>query len=110
MKMQAAELVGLIMQAADTTCLPVHARSYSGRGMYGGSCVGVVVDSIGELFVLAIAIGNTANSGDQLDTLMDMAPETDHLGRGIIAYWPMVEWDKSVVVEVEREDEDHGGE
>jgi hypothetical protein len=58
-------------------------RSYSGRGMFGQTCVGVYLESESELWTMA-------------DELVDIdglyAPRTDSLGLGIIAYWPRVAW------------------
>lgn len=60
-------------------------RSYSGRGMYGDSCVGVTLDSDSELWELAQALAHAD---------MDVpGPRTDSMGRSsIIAYWPSIKW------------------
>ena len=52
-------------------------RSYSGRGMFGKSCVGVTLRNDGELFQLGADVGNDFG-----------LPTTDSMGLGIIAYWP----------------------
>lgn len=60
-------------------------RSYSGRGMYGQECVGVNLSSSHDLFLLAREIHDTVDE-------MDLGePETDGMGKGIIAYWPDAE-------------------
>lgn len=48
-------------------------RSYSGRGMYGVRCVGVDMDYEGQYELPAGFV-------------------TDSMGRGVIAYWPSIEW------------------
>jgi len=58
-------------------------RSYSGRGMYGKSCFGVTLSSAAELFGLGRCVGEFEE--------LSRTPETDSMGRGIIAYWPNVE-------------------
>ena len=55
-------------------------RDYSGRNMFGDSCVGVTLDGDGELWTLAQEL---ALEGIEVD-----APKTDSMGLGIIAYWP----------------------
>lgn len=54
-------------------------RSYSGRGMYGESCLGVDLDGTYDLFTLGFAFGD---AGIEMP-----APDTDGMGTGIIAYW-----------------------
>ena len=53
-------------------------QRYSGRGMYGKDCVGVVVDSRAEALSLA--------------DVLDLKPTLDSMGRGIVAYWPALPW------------------
>lgn len=68
------------------------ARSYSGRAMYGARCVGVDLDDAGELFKLGVKIG-LASVGSQVELARDLAaPNTDGMGRGIIAYWRWIPW------------------
>lgn len=50
-------------------------RSYSGRGMYGAECVGVSLDSPGDL-----------------DSEGLPRATQDSLGRGVILYWPGAKW------------------
>lgn len=106
MKMTCAELILLIRMASDFNGMSVEARSYSGRNMYGATCVGVALQHVGELFSLGAAMADCA-SDDQVEQLVEMSPVTDQLGMGIIAYWPNIEWDKSIVRD-EREDENNG--
>ena len=60
------------------------ARSYSGRGMYGAECVGVDVDSAGEVMCLA------RDMEDSFGKVLE--PTFDNMGLGLIAYWPRVRW------------------
>lgn len=76
--MDAQELIDAIEDAG------FEARDYSGRAMFGSVCVGVDLDSDGDLWRLATALGEAGiNVG---------APRTDSMGRGIIAYWPSIKW------------------
>lgn len=61
---------------------------YSGRGMYGKSCLGVQLDTVGQLFVLGYQLGE----GTSNPTYIPHAPKLDNLGHGVIAYWPDVAW------------------
>jgi len=54
-------------------------RSYSGRFMYGKSCV-------------ACSIGHTGN----LEGLPKEGSRVDHLGMGYVVYWPDAEWTPGV--------------
>jgi hypothetical protein len=58
-------------------------RSYSGRGMFGKTCVGVSLDSESDLWYM---------TRELIDIDGLHAPHTDSLGLGIIAYWPRVAW------------------
>jgi hypothetical protein len=53
-------------------------RAYSGRGMYGAQCVGVIVEDDSILWQMA---------RDLIDIEI-AAPRTDSMGRDIILYWP----------------------
>jgi hypothetical protein len=53
-------------------------RNYSGRGMFGATCVAVELDKSEDLWNIS-----------KLLTDFDLkAPKTDSMGRGMIAYWP----------------------
>lgn len=60
-------------------------QPYSGRGMYGTECVGVIVDSDYDIWRLAQAL---ALAGIERIS----PPRTDSMARRIIAYWPRYEW------------------
>ena len=65
-------------------------RSYSGRGMYGRTCVSV---RDGDEKVSAWEIAKHLFS-EQYDGEFDRVPEPqqDQLGLGIVLYWPRYEW------------------
>jgi hypothetical protein len=67
-------------------------RSYSGRGMFGASCISV---RDGDEKVSAWEIAKHLSS-EQYDGEFDRLPEPqqDQLGRGIVLYWPYYEWPK----------------
>jgi hypothetical protein len=54
--------------------------SYSGRGMYGKECIAVTNESVWRV---ARALPQDADIP---------APATDQLGKGIVMYWPTLEW------------------
>jgi hypothetical protein len=58
-------------------------RSYSGRGMYGSSCVAVVVKAETELLKIGAALGSGL-AGEPV--------RTDSLGFGTVVYWPEADW------------------
>lgn len=62
-------------------------RSYSGRGMYGNYCLGLEVDDLSNIIMLGIQIGAIFGSESSFNTLCH-----DQMGKGMILYWPMVEW------------------
>ena len=62
-------------------------RSYSGRGMYGATCVGVTVGSTAN-FLMKVA----ARLGEEgLEALGEAC--TDNMGLDYIVYWPDTPWD-----------------
>jgi len=76
------------------------ARSYSGRGMYGKSCVGVTC-GWAEAFTLGVKVGAVLASEDSAEALADLWVRTDSMGHDMIVYFPGVAWDED-----EDEDED----
>lgn len=55
--------------------------NYSGRGMYGKSCYGIVADSQAMMIRILMEVG--------LEELPP--PELDSMGLGYIIYWPGIE-------------------
>jgi hypothetical protein len=58
--------------------------AYSGRNMYGRSCLGINLRSTADLFLLGYALSDAYR-----DVQM---PMTDSMGRGIVVYWPNIEF------------------
>ena len=72
---------------------------YSGRGMYGDSCVGIVAS---DLLELGAAISRLVEDEELRDELISNS-RTDSMGYDTIAYWPRVTCNDA---EDEDEDED----
>lgn len=75
-------------------------RSYSGRGMYGRQCVAISGDSI-DPFHLALMIAAHRYDFSIYDIPL---PDTDSLGRGVVVYWPQIDWPEG---RVERDEEEN---
>ncbi|KVR21679.1 hypothetical protein WK13_34645 [Burkholderia ubonensis] len=71
-------------------------RSYSGRGMYGKSCLGVFLDDRAghaNLCQLGGMLVHAADASDQYEVMCDLeGTKTDDLGLGTIVYWPSIEY------------------
>ena len=68
---------------------------YSGRGMYGDSCIGFTVYSFSEAAQVLVTLADTEDSstGERWYDLADSlarALKTDDMGRGTIVYFPGV--------------------
>jgi hypothetical protein len=63
-------------------------RSYSGRGMYGAKCVGVVVD---DPFKLGLEIGQAMEERGKGD-YFNASTAQDSMGCDTIYYWPSMKW------------------
>jgi hypothetical protein len=61
---------------------------YSGRAMYGATCLGIVHRDVGELLAFAVALDH---GGMELDWLT--GARQDSMGLSIITYWPGVSLD-----------------
>lgn len=57
-------------------------RSYSGRGMFGRECVGVVLERDTDLFILGLSLGR------EFPEEKFQSPAVDNMGTQMIAYWP----------------------
>lgn len=62
-------------------------RAYSGRGMMGRECVGIVVPSA---VIAAWRIAAELIGVDSAYVILN--PRWDSMGRDEILYWPSVEW------------------
>lgn len=67
-----------------------HVRSYSGRGMYGEECLGVVCDS--PIYMCASVMARAASYGYHLDDLVALFGKSreDSLGLSAIIYFPSI--------------------
>lgn len=74
-------------------------KSYSGRGMYGKSCVGINVENPIEAIIDIVETAwDSYNDDDDSEGFRKFLNEikearTDSLGTGYIMYWPKAEWD-----------------
>lgn len=92
---EVAEIVGLDEDDVRT--------GYSGRGMYGKTCVGFDLDGSSALLALGAALA--AVFPNEYEDFIHRA-RTDGMGRGIIVYFPGIETDAVESDEDEEEDED----
>lgn len=72
---------------ADTATERVRT-DYTGRGMFGRECLGVVVDGLGELSAFTDALA--AALDEDPHELIDRA-QSDQMGRRTIYYWPSIQ-------------------
>jgi hypothetical protein len=102
--MDAQRLIELL---EDAECEP---RSYSGRGMYGRRCVAVVPDSYSsEGHVAALTMLYAADETEQQELVTIWRDvQSDGMGRGIVIYFPNIEWPADAVVSRRQEDDDDG--
>lgn len=65
-------------------------RSYSGRGMYGQECIGLVVDSISDYTTIIIQATLFAELDEKGDLFSFEARTVgmDNMGKGWVFYWP----------------------
>lgn len=82
-------------------CNDMYVRSYSGRSMYGKTCLGVVCDDPTSTIVEVISIMYDCFQDDILSPNNDVfeeylrlvgRPKTDSFGRQSILYWPDIKW------------------
>lgn len=81
-------------------------RSYSGRGMYGKSCIGFDVGNTSDMLkIILILAANTDEEGIE-DWLFDLAENarTDSMGMGQIIYFP--KYPPATNIEDDDEEED----
>ncbi len=107
-----AKLVKDVCEQTEDSDYEVRFRNdYSGRGMYGRNCIGIVGSEKGCLQVIAAALkqaradsihDSEVDFDGMVDTLMDF--DRDSMGRDIIIYWPQVD---SLEEDLSIEDEDY---
>ena len=69
----------------------VETRSYSGRCMYGRTCLGVDCDGLEDLLIAVASGVNDDNREDVVYALRGL--RSDSMGMGVIVYFPNVEYD-----------------
>ena len=81
-------------------------RPYSGRGMYGKSCLGITMKR-GEMteFDLGVLLGTRQ---EEYGSLSLSTPRTDNMGLDMIAYWPYIQYVEYMGVDDEEEEEEDG--
>lgn len=80
--------VEMFVDAADA--VGVGIMSYSGRGMFGATCLCVVLTAsqIGPSVTMRLTIELAARSASLADIIANAKAETDQLGLGSVLYWP----------------------
>jgi hypothetical protein len=65
-------------------------KDYSGRGMYGSTCIGIVTDT--NPFALALEMVEAAEEYDDfpIETFKKAAPRTDNMGLSSIIYFSCI--------------------
>lgn len=78
----------LIEQGADA--VDGELRAYSGRGMYGDVCLGLVVSDVTDLAMVILTVA--AEDMDLAETLA-RSIRYDSMGHSTIIYWPRITWE-----------------
>jgi hypothetical protein len=85
----------------------IETQSYSGRGMYGKTCLGVSIDrgGLGDFIARVIEATQSQVGGENIEEIAESfrRMSTDSLGMGQIVYFPGVPYEGS---ESDEEDED----
>lgn len=70
-------------------------RSYSGRSMYGRTCLAVTVEDMSALFKLGAAVYEemTVTCQKEADMLFEIQTHWDAMGRQYVVYWPEIPHD-----------------
>jgi len=119
----ARTLVAILKEIVDNTDDVRFSGNYSGRGMYGktcisisgseGDCRGVLVEAVKEM-MSDLAFAGTGNSEDLLPEYQGIVEElmleysTDSLGRGIVMYWSQIADEPEVDPEIQDFENNHG--
>lgn len=110
--MKLEDIITLIEQTGN------QPRSYSGRGMYGSECLGVVVDdpiefvldlfwSMSALKVILSPNGDIHELDTDIEQLVDALrhSRTDSMGLSTILYWPRIKWEGSPSLDDDEDNE-----
>ena len=87
-------LQSLIEEACAQSQHVVFYNEYSGRGMYGEKCIGIVgslSDCMRVISAVIVTMSRTLNAEFEgnVQTLLDFSK--DSMGRDLIVYWPTLE-------------------
>jgi len=76
--------------------LGFETMSYSGRGMYGKTCLAIRTESNINLFNLGAEVAQSTLDEDEfVESYPDIFhPKMDSFGLGIVVYWPNIEYIK----------------
>lgn len=89
----AKSVLQLALESLRETCdQEFEIRSYSGRAMYGKTCVAIVGDDL-NMFKFGLALGAQADEDTMpIDDLLYEAEnmKQDSMGLGTVYYWPRV--------------------
>lgn len=86
-----------LIELCKSTCDSLYdakVRSYSGRGMHGKECVGLVSNDDGFQSVVAEMVRTGVDEDFDMEEVADVisSARTDSMGIGIVIYWPKNEW------------------
>jgi hypothetical protein len=77
------------LQTILEACDDCQVCSYSGRGMSGRTCLGIVVNSsVGEVLAMLVESVDDSNREEIVQAVRSM--RTDSMGRGVVLYWPSI--------------------
>lgn len=84
-----ASFLELLRKVWNNGDIEMNVRSYSGRGMYGKTCIAVVTNDLWDLAIELAQVAERDNLG-----LLDLpgSPAQDSMGLGRVYYWPQLEW------------------
>jgi hypothetical protein len=95
--MNTRAFVNVAKDAGFLTC------SYSGRGMFGKKCVGIILSDAGDPYGIGYDIGNRLTSaayrtlgkdaGAFVRKLSNLNVRGDSLGMGAVVYFPEIMWE-----------------
>lgn len=105
--MDKVRLVKVVKEAC--AVLGYKARSYSGRGMFGKTCLGIEMDrgSVPTMFAFELASYlYNSGEGDILEDLTQVGWCQDSVGLGSITYAPYVPWVDEDLEETEEDEEE----
>lgn len=92
-------------EVAGCASFEMQVRKYSGRGMYGRECIGIVTDNVGKLFAAVLEY-----SKDEDEVLRNKISywfermRSDNMGMSMVYYNPYVEFEGEEEYHYEDED------